>query len=528
VSEAQQGASGNGIADERVTRRGVLRGGLVGTGLVILGAGAPTAQSAIRKRGATRTVNIVRASDLTTLDIRKAGSAVDLAIIRNIADPLIRATHSSESDLGPWLATSWKAVSPTHWRFKLRKGVTFTDGTPFNAETVKWTIDNLANEKTNVNAIVMHAVKGAKVVDAYTVDVITRYPSGAVPGQLQTVANMLDPTWEKSKKRSPDKLVGTGAGVLDHWSKGQEIVLKANPNYWKGKLSYDRAVIRPVTDAQTRANTAAAGQADIITNILPQDVPRLSSVTGMHIERKISTRVAQIRIQDNVAPFDNKLVRQALNYAVDVPSIVTNVFKGFGKPLNAQAIGSFANGWQKDIKPYPHDPAKAKSLLTQAGFPSGFSTKIGTPQGKDTGDYEFVQALAGQLKEVGINAEVVLHEIGEWASMYSGLQPADPLFYYSSGNFIPTVENSLVDYLTPASFQVHDANLKKIFDKLVRAVDAKKRAALNREAQVFLADYCPAIFGYQLEGAFAVSDRIAWTPRSYIDWIYMDEIKWKG
>ena len=211
-------------------------------------------------------------------------------------------------------------------------------------------------------------------------------------------------------------------------------------------------------------------------------------VKGLTLKKVVSTRTAELRIQDNVKPFDNVLVRQALNYAVDIPSIIKNVFHGYGKPNNGQTIGSFAlaGGWQPQLKPYPHDPAKAKSLLAKAGYPSGFSTQIGTPMGKDPGDYEFVQAVSGYLKAVGIDAEVVLHEIGQYESMYSGLTPADPLFYYSSGNFIPNVENALVDYLTPSSFQVHDATVTKLYNKLTHTVDARQRAAIARQVQTYL------------------------------------------
>ena len=217
MSETRQdcprGTSGDGLSDTRLTRRTALSAGLLGAGVLLLGA-SPAAQGAVRRRkAATRTVTIVRGVDLSTLEVRKAGAGADLAIIRNIAEPLIRASHQSESDLKPWLATSWNPATPTHWRFHIRPNVTFSDGTPFNVETVKWTIDHLDKEKSNVNAIVMHAVTGAKIVDKNTIDIITSYPSGAVPAELQTVGNMLDPTWEMSKSYSADSLVGSGRGV---------------------------------------------------------------------------------------------------------------------------------------------------------------------------------------------------------------------------------------------------------------------------------------------------------------------------
>ena len=518
----------------RLTRADLVKKGAIGGGMLAFGGTAAKAFGAsgrvARRAASTRTVTIIRGVDFSTLEVRKAGAGADLAGIRNIAEPLIRAAHSSESDLQPWLATSWSSVAPTRWRFKIRPGVKFSDGTPFDVETVKWTIDHLDKESQNVNAIVMHAVDGATIVDKNTIDILTAYPSGAVPAELQTVGNMLDPTWEMSSAYSADKLVGTGSAIFDYWNKGSELVMTANPNWWNGRLTYDQAVWKPIADPETRANAAATLEADIVKDIQPQDVPRLMAVKGLTIKKVVSTRTAEIRIQDNVRPFDNILVRQALNYAVDIPSIIKNVFKGYGKANNGQTIGSFAlaGGWQPQLKPYPYDPSKAKSLLAKAGYPSGFSTTIGTPQGKDPGDYEFVQAVAGYLQAVGIQAQVILHEIGQYESMYSGLTPADPLFYYSSGNFIPNVENALVDYLTPASFVVHDATVTKYYNKLTHTVDPKERAVLAMEVQSYLRNYAPCIFGYQIEGIFAVSDRVDWTPRAYLDWIYLDEIHYKG
>jgi peptide/nickel transport system substrate-binding protein len=506
----------------RMDRRQVLKSGAAaGLGLILLGCGTKTTSSSKSRPDLT----IILGDDIDTLDPYKTTSAAGIALAKNIVDNLLRIDKSNYPQVGPRIATSWQNLEPTRWRLKLRQGVKFTNGDPLDAEAAKWAVDNAI--KNDLNAVIYKAVVGAEVVDAHTIDLRTSAPTGLLPLQLCAGPELLSKRFVTGPDYNPGKQLGSGPAKFVEWVRGDHLTMHPNDDFYGGRQSWGSVRYRPVSQAATRANAAISGEADIVVNILPQDLKRLKAARGVRAVTKDSTRCAHIRIQDDVKPFDNKLVRQALNYAVDVPGIVRDVLLGLGTPMQGQMQAKFAANWQADVRGYPHDPDKARSLLAQAGYPRGFHTTLGTSRGHDQNDYEFSQAIAGQLQKVGIDVELVTHEAGEYIAMYSGQKPADPLFYWSSGNIIPAAENVFRDLMLikGASFNIHTPELMTLYNTLRQTVDAKERERLSRQGIDFVRDYCPAIFGYQIRAIFAVADRVDWTPRPFTDWIYLDEIK---
>lgn len=507
----------------QMPRRTFLKAGMAaGAGLSVMN-GLPLAGGAMSSQnGDASEVRIVTGVEPSTMDPGLTNAMEDVSLISGITNKLVRMSSTTYGQVDPLLATSWEAVEPTRWRFELRDDVTFHNGNQFNAETAKWSIENYAENA--VFAIVIEPVDHVEVVDDFTIDVHTKFPTGLLPLMFNAGAEQLDPAWMTSSDYSPERLVGTGPARFVEWAKGQHILLEAYEDYWGGRLTFDRARVQAIPEAATRANAAIAGEADIIRDILGQDVPRLEEASGMRVAIQESNRVVSIRIRDDIAPFDNPLVREALNYAANVPAIVENVLQGFGEPVRGQIQGPNARHWQEDVEPFPYDPDRARALLAEAGLSGGFTTQIGTSRGRDQGDYEFVQALAGQLQQVGIEAEVILHESGEYQAIYSGQEDAEPLFYYSSGNIIPDAENAFRDLLSPRSYVMRSDEMQEIYDEIKQTVDEDERARLAREGILHIREYVPVIFGYQLRQAYGVSDRVNWNPLSF-EWILLDEIE---
>ncbi len=514
---------GSGLLQGPSSRRDFLKGAGAGSAAIWLAA----CGSSSRKSGGaakSKELRIMTDSDLTSLDPDKTVSAIDIGVIDNIAPGLVLESPGPGKPVQPWLASSWKLVNDNRWRFKLREGVTYTNGDPFDGEAVKWAVEHQVHN--SLLSTTFATITHVDVVDAHTIDIVTNRPTGDLPYQLSSVA-MINKRWMTGSEYSPNKQLGTGPGVLKEWVKGDHLTLEAYPKFWGRKLDFEQITYRPVSDPNTRANAAVAREADLVLNIAPQDAAKIKSASGMRLLAVPSTRCAHIRITDNVKPLNDKRVRQALNYAVDVPTILKSVLLGYAKPLGAQMQGSFARNWQSDIKPYPHDPERAKALLREAGYPNGFEIKLGTSNGEYEGDYQFVQALAGQLAGAGIKADIVVREHGEYEAMVNGSQAADPLIYWSSGNIIPTTENTLRDlmYIKGTSFQVRSSYLRGIYNQLIGTVDPAKRAKLCRAAILYVRDYCPVIFGYQLEGLFAIADDLSWQPRPFIDAIYLTDVR---
>jgi peptide/nickel transport system substrate-binding protein len=371
---------------------------------------------------------------------------------------------------------------------------------------------------------VIAALDHVDVVDDLTIDIVTKYPTALLPLMLNAGCEQVDPSWMTSNDYTPDNLVGTGPMRLVEWSKGQYVALERNPDFWGDPIAFERFVTRAVGEASTRANAALAGEASIVRNILSQDVPRFDGSTTMDIERVSSNRCAHIRIREDIEPFGDKRIRQALNYAVDIEAIVTHVLKGYGTPMQGQLQGPTARYWQDSIQAYPYDPDKARALLSEAGFPDGIDVRMGTSRGRDQGDFEFSSAVAGQLREAGFNVDLIVHEPGIYQAKYSGQEPAEPLFYWSSGNIIPDAENAYRDISAPrGGLEVKSPEFLELYARVQRAIDPVERQAATLAASTFLHDYCPAIFGYQLHQIYAVSKAIDWTPRPD-EYIYLEEV----
>ncbi len=520
--------------DTRATRRAISRRtflqgaagagiGLTGLSLLACNPGASTARPSASAK--PRDLTVITGAEISTLDTIKTNALEDIVLIEALTDKLTRMSPTKYGQVDPFLATSWEVVNPTRWRFKLRQDVKFHNGHDFTAETAKFSLEKYAAD--GVFKTLIAPVDHGEVVDKYTFDIVTKFPTGLIPLMLNAGVQQLDPAWYNSSEYGPDKLVGTGPAKFVEWVKGQRVVMEANPSWWAGRIPWNKIIWRPISEGATRANAAINGEADIVRNILGQDVDRVKAKSGVRIKTIGSNRVATLRFRDDTPPFDNKVVRQALNYGVDIKDIVTNVLHGYGAATGAQLQGPQARHWQKDVTGYPYDPDKAKSLLAQAGFPRGFATKLGAPRGRDQGDFEFCQAVAGQLKKIGVEAEVVLHEAGEYQTIYAGQKDSEPIFYYSSGNIIPDFENALRDFLSPRSYVVHSKEMTDLFNRLTQTLDDNEREKISREGINFIKEYCPGIFGYQLVQAYAISDTVEWTPRSD-EKIFLDEAKLKA
>lgn len=491
-----------------------------GVGLVAATASWPIASTFAQS--ADEELVVIAGADISTFDPFKTNANKDLNLITAVTDRLTRMSKINYGEVEPRLATSWEAVEPDRWRITLRQNVKFHNGNSFNAETAKWSV-----EYYTANALfkaLVSAISHVDIVDDQTIDIVTKFPTALLPLMLNAGVEQVDPSWMTSSDYTPESLVGTGPMRVAQWVKGQYVVLERNPDHWAGPVAFERFVTRAISEAATRANAALAGEGHIVRNILSQDVPRFDGHSDVTIKKIGSNRCAHVRIREDITPFGDKRIRQALNYAVDVDAIVTHVLHGYGTPVQGQMQGQSARYWQESVKAYPYDPDRARALLAEAGFPDGLDVKMGTSRGRDQGDFEFSSAIAGQLRQVGVRVDLIVHEPGIYQAKYAGQEPAEPLFYWSSGNIIPDAENAYRDITAPrGGLEMRSPEFLELYAKVQRAIDPAERQTLTLEATSFINDYCPVIFGYQLQQAYAVSNKIDWEPRSD-EYIYLSEV----
>lgn len=330
-----------------------------------------------------------------------AGNVVDY-----VAETLTRLEPSGS--VSPHLAESW-IISPNgrEYTFKLRRGVTFHDGTPFDAKAVKWNLDRVADPNVRVPIRTPYAaIEKTDVVDSHTIKVTLKHPYAPfIAGLSWTTSAMLSPGGAKkagNDYQNYQGIVGTGPYTLGERKRGESITLNGNPRYWGRKPHYDTVVVRIVPEAATRESLILAGQVDLV--ILPPiaDLPALQRNPNVKVLLAPSDRTIFIAINTN--KLKDKRVRQALNYAVDKPAIVKNVLFDAADSMDAPMASSLF-GYCK-VGGYEFDPQRAKRLLQEAGVPQGTRIQLLHPTGRYVQDRETAQAVAGYLREVGLDAQL--------------------------------------------------------------------------------------------------------------------------
>src|SRR5215468_10329346 len=402
-------------------------------GMLVLGllvAVGPSVDA--QKRGGTLT--IVRPTDPVSLDPNLETTAPGAWVYFNMLEGLL--TLDDKMQVKPALATSYEVMSPTKVRFKLRPGVKFHDGTPFNAAAVKFTFDRALKGTPPARwASLAGSLAGAEVIDDLTVDVVTRESYGPI---LRTLAmycmGIVSPAAVQKMgadfSRGP---VGTGPFKFVEWKTNTHVIIERNPDYWGDKALLDRVVFKVVPEEGARMIALQTGDADMVLLPSPPQLPALKKDPKFTVHEVVGGRVVFIGMHAGLAPLDDVRVRTALLYAVDRKAILDNIMEGSAVPARGVlAPGVFGFKDMGLDRLYPFDRAKAKALLAQAGWapgPDGILAKGGqrlslswlAARGRYPKDGEITEAVQAMFKEVGVEANV---QFLEWAAVFTQVRSA--------------------------------------------------------------------------------------------------------
>lgn len=384
-------------------------GGAVATaapgGAVATAAPAPAATSAPAANLGTGTIRLAIGIDPDTLD--PIGQTT--TTVQNMVDYVCEGLLSLGDDgkAHPALAESWQTSSDgLTYTFKLRQGVTFHDGAPFNADAVKLSWDRVLNKNNKVPLrSPMEVVQSVTPVDASTVQFKLSHPLPFfITAMVQTTYAIVSPNVAKAHPTDYDEEpVGTGPYMFKSRTKGSEVVFVRNDKYWGQKPYYQTVQFRIVPEAATRESLLLAGQAEII--ILPpmSDISKLQANNQVKVLLAPGDRTIFMAINNSrPGPFKDPKFRQALNYAVDKAGIIKSVLFGAAEEMDAPMAPSLF-GYCK-AGSYAYDPNKAKQML-QAGGWSGTPIKMVYPTGRYLQDAAASQAIAGNLRDVGLNVD---------------------------------------------------------------------------------------------------------------------------
>ena len=416
----------------------------------------------------------------------------------------------------PALAEKWTvSKDSTAYTFKLRKNVKFHNGEPFNADAVVYSWNRGKQNKMQWKDK-WSIAKSVEKMDDFTVKVTTDGPS---PLLLRVMAEnwaMIPPKYHTKVGENGflNHPVGTGPFKFKEWKRGDRIIFEANPDYWeKGYPKIKTLIFRPIPESTTRVAAIQTGEIDIVTRLSSEEAKSLKGVPNVKVMDYAVDRVYYITFNNLTSgkgkPTENPLVRQAMNYAVDVDAIIAALFDGFGRPSTGYVTP--ANwGYDKDIKPFGYDPEKAKKLLTEAGHPKGFKMEFACPAGAYTNFEQVCEAIQGFLGEVGIETDLKLMESGKYWDL-EAKKELPPLFGDSwseaTGEALPRLKGALGG--TKASFSAwSDPEIDRMLDEIGKTVDDDARAKLYVELQRYMQKNPPFIYLYEPVTFEAVSPKV--------------------
>lgn len=492
-----------------------LRRLLVVAAALLVGSGV-LAQSG----GPSGSITVMQHTDVTTLDPNADTLITTRNVVFNIFDALVERDEAM--NLQPSLATSWTVVDDNTWRFTLREGVTFQDGTPFTADDVKFTVERIQDPANNSRMLsFVEAIAEVRIIDDHTIDIATKAPYPILLTRLAGVPIVSRTIIERmGVDQAANNPIGTGPFRFVEWVRDDHVTLEAYEDHWRGAPLIRTVTFRPAAEAFTRLVNLETGEADIVVNIPAVLAQRASETPGIRLGRVATVRVTHVQFDMDDPPFDDVRVRQALNYAVDVDAIIASILQGNAVRVNG-LISPETFGYAHDVTPYTQDLERARALLAEAGYPDGFEVTFTA----STGGFmqrEVAEAIAGQLAEVGVTANVQMLEGNKIIQdVWDGINA--PMYFFSWGSATFDADGTLFPKLRSGQLYSHFANERAdaLLDEAHTTLDQQRRAEVYAELTQLIKDEAPVIFLYQEIGLYGIRDGVQWEPRS-------DEMLWFG
>ena len=472
----------------------------------------------VKAQDRSKTLVVAHGVDLESLNPYWHNTTANYAVWRHVMEPLVEYDLNSGKYIGV-LAESWVG-SEKEWIFKLRRNVRFHNGTELTAADVIYSLKRSMDPKLSRQVSFGRIIQSLRAPDPHTVVIATTKPVVSLLEYLDN-AYILS---EAAAKESGDeatlgkKPVGTGPFKFVEWVRGERVVADKNPQYWRGAPKIERIIWKPVAEDAARLALIESGQADLIANVPPDETDRVKGNSTLRLEQVRSARIIFLLLDPAHKPLDNKLVRQAIHFAIDKDALVKYVLDGRAYRLDTIS-GPHGIGDDPSFKPFSYNPQKAKDLLAAAGFLNGFEIDFYTSTGRYTKDREVAQAIAGQLAKVGIKTR--LHT-PEWG-IFNDLHRAGkcPVCFRGRGTVVDPDDffNEYFETGVSKRLSYSNPNFDRLLQQQRRIFDPEKRAPILRAAVNMLLDDAPIIPLYNPIDIYAAKRRLLWKPsaKDYIN-----------
>jgi peptide/nickel transport system substrate-binding protein len=483
-----------------------------------------------------QTVRVANQGDALSMDPHSLNESLQLDVNNNVYDTLVQ--RNKDLSLAPGLATAWKQTSPNVWRFELRKGVLFHDGTPFTADDVVFSMARTQADGSDMKSYTNN-FKAVRKIDSHTVEIETNNPFPILPDQMARVMIMSKKWCEDNQATRPVdrrkgienaasfRANGTGPFRLRERQPGVRTVFVRNGNYW-GKVegNVQEVIFTPIGSDATRVAALLSGEIDVMEPVPLQDVERINASANAKVMvgpelRTIFLGMDQKRdelLYSSVKgknPFKDKRVRQAFYQAIDIEGIKRTVMRGASAPT-ALMIGAGVNGFQPDMnKRLPYDADAAKKLLADAGYPNGFEVTMNCPNDRYVNDSRICQAVAANLSRIGVKINLAAETKGTY---FPKILRRDTSFYLlgwtPSTNDAHDMLNAIVscvDDKGAGQFNLGaycNPKLDELTKQIQSETDKAKRNTMIREAFQLHADDIGHLPLHQQALAWGVSKKV--------------------
>jgi len=463
-------------------------------------------------QGAPRQLRIAVGIDADTLDPASQTTTTVINMIDYMYEPLVNAEYVDKpGEIKAQLAERWQVSRDgLTYTFQLRRGVAFHDGTPVNAAAVKFSLERLLDPRIRVpNRHLVAAMKSVEATGDLTVRVTLSQPSPVfLPNIGGALGAIISPA---AVARAGDRFsvapagAGTGPYLFKEWRRGDSILLERNPNYWGKKPIFDEVLFRVVPDAGTRLTQLLAG--DVHMAMLPPapDVKGLRRNPRVNVVEAATDRTVFLVLNNQWGPLKDARVRQAMNYAINKKAILASVLFDLGTVSVSPCPPMMFGGTPVQEGGWPYNPIKAKQLLAEAGYKDGFEVNFFAPTGRYIQDFQFAQAIASQLRNVNVRANVSTMDWPSYVGMI--LTPPDrtrvqmivlgwawPVLDCDGalyGQFHSGVAHPPTG-LGPAFYK--NEKVDQLLLDARTTIDQEKRKALYKEAQQLIWNDAPWVF----------------------------------
>jgi len=411
----------------------------------------------------------------------------------------------------PSLALSWEPTGEKVWTIKLRKNVVFHNGENFDAYTVKSVIDRALTAPESKQSAQVSLISEVRVIDGYTVEIETKEPWALLVNRLSRLwmypTKYFDEVGPQGFSENP---IGGGEYKFVKWKQDDYLVLEKNENYWRKEQSgIKKITLRHTPDITARINAVQAGEADMAFIIDPEQAVMMEGLGYKLISQPIGQAYIYFFRTTLDSPLSDVRVRQAINYAVDKDIIVNEIFMGKTRKLDGQPVGPDCSGYNPNISAYPYDVEKAKKLLTEAGYPDGFTIDFDGTAGLTPKDKEAAVLIADQLSKVGITMKITLNERGVYLDKLFNAKMAP--FWAISLNYAPTMD-AYRPLNNATSFTAHKSNADPEFDakylKWLAIFNPEEGKVISDELLQRYHDDALALFLWQVPGVYVLQPNI--------------------